>query len=95
MKDAEKDNEGEKVEKETTASQAESQLLKERDKPKSKWAKWRDILSAVGMVFAIWGFGLLMGIGLPKIATPGILDITWMLMVGFQVWMIYQEVRFL
>ena len=75
-----------------TASEAESQPAKEESKPKSKWAKWRDGLAAAGMVCATWGFGLLMGIGLPKIATPRILDMIWMAMVGFQMWMVYQEV---
>jgi len=74
-----------------TASEAESQPAKE-SKPKSKWAKWRDALAAIGMVCAMWGFGLLLGIGLPKIATPRMLDIVYMLLVGHQIWMAYREV---
>jgi hypothetical protein len=33
-----------------------------------------------------------MAFGLPKIATPGMLDIIWMLVVGHQIWMVYREV---
>jgi hypothetical protein len=85
----------EKGEKETvaTASEAESQLAKE-SKPTSKWEKWRVGLAAVGMVCVMWGIGLLLAFGLPKIATPGMLDVIWMLLVGHQIWMVYREVSF-
>ena len=74
-----------------TASEAESQPAKE-SKPKSKWAKWRNALAAIGMVCAMWGIGLLLAFGLPKIATAGMLDLIWMLLVGHQIWMVYREV---
>jgi len=80
-----------KSEKDTTASEAESQTPKEGDKPKSKRAKWRDVLLAIGMTAAAWGIGLLMGIGLPKIASPRFLDMAWMSLVGFQMWIVYQK----
>ena len=75
----------------STASEAESQPGNE-NKPKSKWEKWRVGLAAVGLVLAGWGFGLLLAFGLPKIATPRMLDIIWMLLVGHQIWMVYREV---
>jgi len=40
----------------------------------------------------MWGIGLLLAFGLPKIATPAMLDIIWMLLVGYQIWMVYREV---
>jgi hypothetical protein len=73
-----------------TASEAESQP--KESKPRSKWAKWQDGLVIIGMVLAAWGIGLLMAFGLPKIATPRMLDIFWMLVVGHQVFRVYQEV---
>jgi hypothetical protein len=86
-----KEDEGE--DKVATASEAESQPAKE-NKPKSKWEKWRVGLAAVGTVCVIWGIGLLLAFGLPKIATPRMLDVIWMLLVGHQIWMVYREVRF-
>jgi hypothetical protein len=74
-----------------TASEAESQPAKE-SKPKSKWEKWRVGLAAVGTVCVVWGIGLLLAFGLPKIATPRMLDVIWMLLVGHQIWMVYREV---
>jgi hypothetical protein len=44
------------------------------------------------MVLVMWGFGLLMAFGLPKIATPTVLDIVWMLLVGHQVCLVYEQV---
>ena len=40
----------------------------------------------------MWGIGLLLAFGLPKIATPRMLDMIWMLLVGYQIWMVYREV---
>ena len=76
-----------------TASEAESQPAKE-SRSTSKWEKWRVGLAAVGMECAMWGIGLLLAFGLPKIATPGMLDVIWMVLVGHQIWMVYREVRF-
>jgi hypothetical protein len=86
-----KSKEDEVEDKVATASEAESQPAKE-SKPTSKWEKWRVGLAAVATVCVVWGIGLLLAFGLPKIATPGMLDIIWMLLVGHQIWMVYREV---
>jgi len=75
-----------------TASEAESQPSKEATKPVSRWAKWQAGLAGIGMALISWGIGLLLGIGLPKIATTEILDFVWMLLVGYQIWIVYQKV---
>lgn len=76
----------------STASEAESQPAKEESKPKSKWEKWQDGLATAGMICAMWAVGFILAFGLPKIATPGILDIIWMFLIGCQMWIVYQEV---
>jgi hypothetical protein len=88
-----KSKEDEVEDKVATASEAESQPAGE-SKQTSKWEKWRVGLAAVGTVCVVWGIGLLLAFGLPKIATPRMLDVIWMLLVGHQIWMVYREVRF-
>lgn len=79
---------------EIDCSEVEAQIPSEESeaRPKSRWSTVLEIAQFVTAVAIMWGFGLLLGFGLPKIATPRILDVVWMSLVGYQTWFTYNNV---
>jgi hypothetical protein len=76
----------------TTTPEIEAQNPTDEPRPRSRWSKWKDILIFTVCVALVWGLGLFLGLGLPKIATPAITDLVWMAMVGWQIVIVYKEV---
>jgi hypothetical protein len=80
------------TENRTTTPEVEAQNPTDEPRPRSRWSKWKDILLFTAFVALVWGLGLFLGLGLPKIATPAITDLVWMAMVGWQIVIVYKEV---